>query len=363
MRIPRSTASLMFLTRLCLLWSAPLLVGSGCSAAPAATPPSLPPILYQGGQLMTSPKIVPIFWTGDSNERAIVEFDKWLMGSSTWLQMVGEYDDMNGTHIGAGTVATPIILGAPPSDLADADMQTLIDTNTKSGAWPPIDPNTLYVFYANPGTAVPGGCSSFDGYHSSNDMDARYAIVLRCNNGWPDLSQATMVSTHEIGEAATDPQGGGYIYAPFNIPNQGENGDLCAWEPATPDGTHVVQRMFSNQENALGHDPCVPVPANNQYANVVLVPAGIHVSATSGATLYVDSFASGTVAGPVTMTIYAPGLTVTGPMTYNPGESLILTLSVAPGGGGFGFVPITVMNYAADGTMISQAYAAALVGR
>jgi hypothetical protein len=341
--------------------------GSSGSSQPTVT--HLPDLVYSLGPIIQNPRVVPIFWqtpagATDPDQANIIDFDTWLLSNPVWIDMVGEYTDSNGNHVGAGTVTAPIIIGTAPTSLTDKNIKDMVDAGTSTGGWPAPDPNTIYTFYLDPTTSSSSpsgvGCQSYGGYHNISSKGFYYAVVLRCaNNNLPFLSQATIVSTHEIGESSTDanpPEG--YVFAPFNIANEGEDGDLCAWQTAIPDGTHVVQRMFSNKENDLGHDPCVPAPSG-VYANVVINPDAITVSASSGPTsITITPYTNGQVQGTLNIAFYSPGLNFQGPTNISPTDTNV-TYQVSATGG-FGRTPINIWVTQADGTT-STAYAAAQI--
>ena len=81
---------------------------------------------------------------------------------------------------------------------------------------------------------------------------------------------STAVASHEVIEAATDPDSEGYalpsrgpkpwkddVWNAFDLTGHAELGDLCEgtfyWE-----GGHLYQRVWSNAAAAAGGDPCIP---------------------------------------------------------------------------------------------------------
>jgi hypothetical protein len=309
---------------------------------------------------------VPIFWqnpdgTPDGDQAGLVEFNTWLLSSPTWIQMVGEYTDSAGDHVGAGTVTAPVVVGPAPATIGLTELDNLVDTGTTTGNWPKADLNTIYVFYINQATSfVDGGCTALLGEHNVSSHGYYFALVLRCpGDPLPSLSDASVTATHEIGEASTDPNPPtGWVFAPFNIFNEGEDGDLCSdLTAAIPDGTHVVQRMFSNKANDAGHDPCVPAPAGETYANVQINPSAITVSASAGPTqITLQPFTDGTVTGKLNISFSTSGVNIVGPTYINPTDTNV-TYQVSAAGAS-GDVPITVYTTQANGNY-AEAYAAA----
>jgi hypothetical protein len=118
------------------------------------------------------------------------------------------------------------------------------------------------------------------GYHShfalpSTDQ-AMYAIVYDCAPQSflsTTLQQTTAAISHELVEAATDPQNPGKLawagIVPVTTPwstagNGSELGDMCqdlasSWY-APADLGYMIQRSWSNAAMLAFHDPCVPHP-------------------------------------------------------------------------------------------------------
>jgi hypothetical protein len=343
--------------------AASLLVGCGGAPPAADGPPHLPDLIYYGGPILQAPRVVPIFWAQDPDQANIVGFDNWLLSSQTWVDMEGEYTDSQGNHIGAGSVTAPIVLDDPPASVTDQSLKKMVDDGISKNGWLKPDENTIYTFYLNPNTSIPGGCSAFGGYHNISNHGFYYAVIVRCGGDLPNLSQATVVSTHEIGEASTDPNPPtGWSFSPFNISNEGEDGDLCAWQLAQPDGQHVIQRMFSNKANEAGHDPCVPAPAGQSYANVVSNPVAFDVSISGGpSTITIQPFTDGPVSGPLKIDFYAAGLTFDGPTAIEAGSGPVTyQVTAQPGSGGY--QPVMILT-SQQGGATSFAYGAAKVSQ
>jgi hypothetical protein len=197
--------------------------------------------------------------------------------------------------------------------------------------------NALYViFYPDTtivtrafGNQVETGCMNFGGYHDSlvldaahNSLEIAYAVIPFCTmyglltNPTDSLSGS---SSHEIIEAVTDPKvathpAWGAVDLPhryWGLPSGQELGDLCVNQTAfyTPaDVGYVVQRTWSNQAIAKGHDPCVAAPVGLPYFNAVpslgdtvALPAvgnvkGVHIPAGASRTIDVHLFSDGPTA-------------------------------------------------------------------
>jgi hypothetical protein len=230
---------------------------------------SVPQVESAGGAVLATPKVVPIFFTGDSTMQTSMEpFLQMLVGSSYWTTTTSEYG------VGALQVEPTIVTTDTPPTTDDA-LQTWLQSQldgTHAG-WT-YDPQTIYAVYLPDGVSLstPFGdsCKAFGGYHDET-MGAGgkivYALMPRCPGG---LDSLTVVTSHELIEAATDPHpetDGAYQlldqdhlvweYAPG-----GELGDMCEYVGMAEQklvGDYLVQRTWSNASVAAGHDPCVPV--------------------------------------------------------------------------------------------------------
>nr|MDQ2741834.1 hypothetical protein [Chloroflexota bacterium] len=114
--------------------------------------------------------------------------------------------------------------------------------------------NSLYFVYLPPGVTVTAGggrsCLSFCGYHDAITSQIYYAVMPYpgcngCTGNLATLDALTVVSSHELCEAITDPLPGQGWYDDAN----GEIGDICAWQTGTL-GSYTIQLEWSNARNA-----------------------------------------------------------------------------------------------------------------
>jgi len=255
--------------------AAPDAMGTPDAAWQAGDHPAPPQIMSAGGPVTTAPKIVPIFFQGptdDPFEPQVEEFLKELASGdySFWAEATAEYG------VGALTIE-PTVVSTDTAPGGDSAMQAYLATMTDGthAGWPQADANTIFAVYLPQGlvfTDPQGQCTSWGGYHdetTNTNGDPRvYAILPRC--GGDILDNLTVVTSHELVEAATDP-------LPFSNPAfvdaddahfiwgmtpGGELGDMCEYvqeASARIVGLYMVQRSWSNASAAAGHDPCVPV--------------------------------------------------------------------------------------------------------
>lgn len=265
---------------------APSLVPDGTSTVPpvdagwpTAEHPRPPDVNFLGGPTLKHPKVQPIMWSADPNTAWVPTFLTELTQTSYWPTVTQEY--------GVGALATRPLISRP-----DAIPQTFNDSAALAAltkylggttpAWGTPDPETIYMFVIPPGTAVDQGdgslcCQDFDGYHSEHTVGGTripYAIVCSCPGfdgaSISDQQQLTIVTSHELVEAATDPYPGtapaysGTDVVAFSEVTGGETTDMC--DPLrdaylVPDGgTFLVSRSWSNASLGAGGDPCLPLP-------------------------------------------------------------------------------------------------------
>ncbi len=279
--------------------------------APSSTYPAFPVSFGQlanGGDNMTAPVIVAITWNSDPSQAYYDTFADELGGTSYWNKTSSEWGITPAT---SGAVNHVHIATAAPTTLADSDLQSMVTTNAGVAAtgWPAPTPNTIYAFFLAPGISLNlgsqgGGGGSSDactngvgGYHDQvtvGSVTTSYAVVDSCNLMITPTAadQTTASMSHELNEAASDPQpqsntGGvvgfdnnsfafDYFMLPLVQSFATENGDACEIflqsfyedvETAPAPFDYWVQRIWSNKSAAAGHDPCVPAAAA-PYFNV-----------------------------------------------------------------------------------------------
>jgi hypothetical protein len=236
--------------------------------------PALPRLVNNGGRVLSSPVIVTITFPGESHAAELERFGDVLGSSAYWHDIVDEYGVKAATSGAGNHVRMPQHLSSDMSQIAFE--QWIVDqVKASPSPWPAPTTDTLFVFYAAQGTSfVDDECAqSPGGYHGSVIVDGQavsFAVVFECKGDV--LDDTTLISSHEIAEAATDadPQGTpawiglGPDVAWELLQNfSDENGDMC--ENEQPDMARLdgqdpfgVQRQWSNKSAALGRDPCVP---------------------------------------------------------------------------------------------------------
>jgi hypothetical protein len=243
------------------------------------------PVIASGGGAVMSPlEIVTIVSLGDVDQDALFSVGDAVAASRWWASFAGDYGLSTVTHTkwtGAGITATSV---------SDVEMIAYMKATIQANGGHAPDAHTLYLLYLPDGTnssdatsgEVNTDCKSTSGYHTMTADGMIWAVVERCPVaylGWTKLMGVTQTATHEIVEAATDPDtafGWNVACAPGKRPwecfplevasgtNQGEVGDLCSdtlWSEAGLTWT----RVWSKTAAAKGGDPCVPAVSAPYY--------------------------------------------------------------------------------------------------
>jgi hypothetical protein len=282
--------------------------------SPSTTYPAFPPafgqLMENGGYTMKNPIIVPVTWNSDASQASFDTFADEVGATSYWHTASSEYGVGTGS---SGTANHVHIATAAPASVTDTNLQNMVTTNVGAATapWPAATQDTVYAFFLPPGTSLQiqagfggGGGGTQDacsqgigGYHDQitvGTVTTAYAVVPSCTfpGGNTAAQQTTMSMSHELLEAATDPQPQANNPGLVGFDNdsfafdyfqtfQSENGDACELFLQGPDSSfyeekettpnpfdYWVQRTWSNKSGAAGHNPCVPVPSD-PYFNVV----------------------------------------------------------------------------------------------
>lgn len=193
-----------------------------------------PTVTFHGGNVLTAVEVQPLFygsgWSSASLSSTITSVNSSetsLVGGAYMdaLTRAG-YTDRNGVAVGRGTATTGVIdpsttLPTGGTLLTDAAIQAEVKAQIAAGALQPNDANRLYVVYVQPNTGVNLGggyttTSGVLGYHGAfvgaGGQTVRYAVIAypggtagNSSLGTSALDQLTDVTSHEVAEAATDP--------------------------------------------------------------------------------------------------------------------------------------------------------------
>jgi hypothetical protein len=299
--------------------------------------PAPPQVVNGNGTLLSSAKLVPVFFPNDAFQAQLTDFAARVGGTQYWATTTSEYG------IGPATGESAVVLTeAAPATIDDPGIQTWLagKLDGDDPAWPAPDQSTLYILHYPASTTITQSsqgqtitsCQDFGGYHSSTTLDAAhgsqevaYAVIPRCSSfgKLTGVDAVTGAESHEIIEAVTDAHpmadaaygqvDDAHLYWELAL-GGGEVGDLCAQFPGvfvkSPELGHVVQRTWSNASAKAGHDPCVPQPTGEVYFNTVPVLSdsialaglgtlrGVTIPVGSSKTIDLDLFSDGDTGGP-----------------------------------------------------------------
>lgn len=222
---------------------------------PARALTAAPKLAYHGGPVLGSVEVVLAFWgadwsSGDAQLMAQLDgyFDYIL--TSSFMATLQEYSTPS-TSIRSGRRIASVVAaaGEPNAQVTDDQIQKALQQWIAGGTVPQPDANTVYFVYLRPGITVSfqGGlsCKAFCGYHENIGNSIFYAVepyitCAGCSFG-AILDSLTTVSSHELAEAITDPDGNGW----YDDGSGDEVGDICAGS-TTRLGDYLVQNLWSN---------------------------------------------------------------------------------------------------------------------
>jgi hypothetical protein len=234
--------------------------------------------------VLHDPKIVFVVGSNDAHAADYFAFGGALKDGAWWPSFAGEYG--LGTLSGIVHLTGPAITTNPNATAMKSYIANVIASSPTAGVGP--NGSTIYVLFLPAGISAVDdssgqpntNCSLYSGYHGryGTKGDA-WAVVQDCPNSDPvaDLQWSTITASHEIAEAATNPDlANGYhlartasspwVDSPSAWANGGELGDACEYSNFT-EGSFTYQRVWSNAAAAKGLDPCVPSLPQVAYAN------------------------------------------------------------------------------------------------
>ncbi len=241
---------------------------------PAAHPP-WPQVPANEGVVMHSMKLVTVVASGDALASDYFAFGDALVASQWWSSFSTEYG------LGTPTQNVHVTGAAMTKNPNEAAMKSYIEAAIAGTPAAAADGNTLYMLYLPPGISilddssgnVNTNCDLYQGYHDAYDKSGdAFGVGQQCpiaNTGLTQLQSMTLIASHEIAEAASDPVPGSgwappspntsapWLAPAWNAAIYGEIGDLCFTTQIT-EGSYMYQRIWSNAAAAKGGDPCVP---------------------------------------------------------------------------------------------------------
>lgn len=359
---------------------------------------------YHGGPVMHTVNVYYILYgnwsSGDPTGQGILENWARVIAPSPYFNINTTYTDSTGAVPNAvAFMGTYIDTGSLGTSLSDAQIAQLA-SNAINAGFPGspntpgvVDSNGLYMVLTAPGVGETSGfLTQYCGWHWSGSwynhaIQAGYAIggqpmalfafignatgpsfgscAVQSNSPNGDAGADAMISvmTHELSEAASDPQGNAWYDASGE-----ENGDKCAWNFGTtytaPNGSaanvnfqgtnYLIQQMWLNA-NGGG---CVLAYASAPDFSVSV--SGSQTVAPGGTTgnYTLTATPSSGFTGPVTWTITPPaGITASTPAVANT-ASFTLTAASSLAAGTY-TIPITAtygsLQHSTSATLVVSA--------
>ena len=151
------------------------LVGKSIQLGAATATPKL---VYNGGPLLTSVQVCPVFWGDAWNQPAQRILSQYLflffqkIVSSPFISQLSEYS-VPSYPIKSGSVSNIITI---PHNFTvnltlDISIRNMLKKQIANGTLPAVTPNRLYFVYLPPGVKVQKGvgvsCVTFCGYHDA----------------------------------------------------------------------------------------------------------------------------------------------------------------------------------------------------
>jgi hypothetical protein len=230
----------------------------------AAQLPTKSNITNHGGGVLTSAKVVFIFWGPNFNNAASADYSyaRTLQAFRNQFGTTGEYNTITQygvslTNLGSGT-ADWFDTSTPPTNVTDSTVQS--EVNRYLSGHGAFNNSTIYEVVIPRGSYSSSGSStscggprlSYCAYHGSyggSSGTVKYSIepYPSCSgcqvSGWSDVQDAEHFVCHETREAVTDPVNGWWDGSTGE-----EADDKCAWSPTPFIGTggYAYQYEWSN---------------------------------------------------------------------------------------------------------------------
>ena len=220
-------------------------------------------MVYRGGPVIPNVELTTVFW--GSNVAYQSDFDTFYASivDSAYVDQLSEYDTPT-QKIGRGRFVTSYVDQAAPSStqLGDDQIQKELARLIEAGSLPQPGANTLFMVHFPPGVTITTqdatSCQQFCAYHSSFDHQngAVYYGVIPDFGGACSSCDSTVIASHEVSEAITDPN--------IGVANTAQDEHQLGWYDDVNDeiadvcengsyGTFAgyrVAKVWSNQANA-----------------------------------------------------------------------------------------------------------------
>jgi MYXO-CTERM domain-containing protein len=247
---------------------------------------------YGGGPMLQNVKVFDVFYNQGNTYRDMLSAYYTAITASAHFDWLSEYN-AGSYKIGRGTFLgyyEDTNSATTKKTIDDSAMGAYLDGLISAGKIPAPDDNTIYQIYFPAAVTITLqgklSCNYFCAYHSGWDhgnQHARYSVIPDvtmapckggCGSSTTQFNNLTSVSSHELIEAVTDPDGNSAWVDTTS--GCGEIGDICNAQQGTVAG-YTVQKEWSNKNNAcIVTDPNVTVNDFSVAASptMVTVPQG-----------------------------------------------------------------------------------------
>lgn len=219
-----------------------------------------------GGAVMQIPRVVLLFWGSAWTAtpppvptQAAVTNGVRAMLSSAYMTGLAEYRQVGRGHL----VASPVYTATnPPASFTDANVANFVAARIADGTVPALDQFNQNLYIVVMAQGVRSSNPSFIGEHTyyTDGAGKRVRFAWITNSG--SLNSVTTIISHEIVEAATDPEGGAILGVSGTCTQGGwcEIGDICSSTGVRAGAT--VQSFWSDQASAcvVPDWPAMPFP-------------------------------------------------------------------------------------------------------
>ena len=239
-------------------------------------------VVYYGGPVLSNVKIYAVFWGSQVNAEVQAKIGDFYtaLSNSTYIDLLGQYSTpTQAIHRGSFAGAKVITPHHPGLKLIQSDIEAELIVQFDEGNLPKPDANSLYMFHFPPHVQITAfgsqSCQGWCGDHEAIKNNSKYGNVayamipdmggacsFGCYGSGSALSSMTIVTSHEIAEAITDPVSPAQNEKPAKpaawlTPGESEIGDLCVGKGSslkTPSITYVVQDEWDNASKACKKD-------------------------------------------------------------------------------------------------------------
>jgi hypothetical protein len=231
-------------------------------------------MVYRGGPIISNVKVYTVFWGASVKNQSQLDAFYTTLVNSAYIDGLREYDTPT-QSIGRGAFQSAYVDAKAPSgaQIDDTQVQQELARLIDGGALPQPDANTLFMVHFPAGVTISmqgsSSCQQFCAYHSSfahGSGDVYYGILpdfsgrcSSCGGESTAFNGTTVVASHEVAEAITDPNIGvanstqDEKQLAWYDDTYDEIGDVCQGQSFTFEGYRVT-KLWSNRASACVAD-------------------------------------------------------------------------------------------------------------